>query len=156
MSRYSMSSPSVPAIVTVRVSLATSFTISASPRRAMSPMIPSPSWIVSPMTASANEPSATNGRNERAVVLGEEHRARVAGEQGEGALGDPLQHGGRVEHRGDLGGDLGEGGHLGGLALGVAVQPGVLDRDADVRGEGREQALVGLAEAARSGSCPGR
>ena len=43
-----------------------------------------------------------------------------------------------------------------GLALRVAVEPGVLDGHADVRGERRQEPLIGLAEAAAARSCSGR
>ena len=43
-----------------------------------------------------------------AILLGQEDRTGVRGEERHGAIRDALQHGSRVQHGRDLGGDLGE------------------------------------------------
>ena len=99
--------------------------------------------------SSATSPSATIARNDCAVRLGEEDGARVALEQGRArarrSAPGPTPRSSVAEISR---GHVGEGRHLVGPALGVAEQPGVLDRDADVGGERREQARVRVAEPA--------
>ena len=63
-------------------------------------------------------------------------------------LGDPLEDRRRVERRRDLATDVGKGGHLRGPPMASRGKPGVLDRDADVRRDRRQEPHVGLAEAA--------
>ena len=108
-------------------------------------------WI-----ASASSPRARIARNVPAVRLGEEEGGRVGRQQRLDALADPLEDRLRVERRRDLLADLGEGRHLVAAAVGLLEQAGVLDRDADVRGDRRQQAGVRLAEAALLRSCSGR
>ena len=90
------------------------------------------------MTASAIGP-ATDDRVERSPVrLGEEDGARSAGQQVHRVLGDPLEHRRRVERRRDLAPTSARAAISVGLALGLAVEPGVLDRRPDVRGDRRK------------------
>ena len=62
------------------------------------------------------------------VRLGEVDSARLGGQQVHRVLGDLLEDGGRVERRRDLPADVGQGRHLLGSPVRLAVQPGVLDR----------------------------
>jgi len=86
------------------------------------------------------------GSEDATVLLGQEDGTRVGREERLGSFGDALEDRAEVEHGGDLGTDLGQGGHLASLSLRIAIEAGILDGHADVGGECAQQALVGLAE----------
>jgi hypothetical protein len=85
------------------------------------------------------------------LAVGEIERGRVGAEQRLDPLADPFEDSLDIERRRDLLADLGQGGHLVAAAVGLLVEPRVLDRDADVRRDRREQPGVRLAEAALLG-----
>src|SRR6185436_14018867 len=84
--------------------------------------------------------STPDDRLERpAIRLDEIDGTRLTGKEVDRVLGDALEDSGRIERRGDLATDVGERRHLTGSALRLAVEPRVLDRDADVRGDRVEE-----------------
>ena len=111
-------------------------------------MIPSPTVIVSARICSAISPRAEDRAERPAVRLGRNTALESASSRD--WTRSPIRWSTRLEvERGrDLPPDLGEGGHLVAAAVRLPVEPGVLDRDADVRGDRRQEAGVGLAEPA--------
>ena len=83
-----------------------------------------------------------------AVGLGQVEGGRVRREERLDPFADLAQYDLNVERRRDLLPDVGKGGHLVATPVRLAVEPGVLDRDADIRGNRRQEARVGLAEPA--------
>ncbi len=138
----SSTSLAVPGMGTTRASPQTSLAISARRRAAASPMIPSPSLIVSARMASARLAQRDDRPERQALVVREVDGARVDADQRQRPLGHPLQHGPRVERGRDLAGHVDERGHLVEPAAGVPEQLGVLDGDADVRGDRLQQAGI--------------
>ena len=92
------------------------------------------------------EMAERNDRHERPGLLFQEDGARIGLQQFAGSLGDAAQDGIEVEHPAHLAPEVGQGRNLARPALGFAVQPGVLDRHADVGGDRRHQPRVVLAE----------
>ena len=82
------------------------------------------------------------------LVRRQEHGARVAVEQRPGAVGDELEHDRQLERGRHLAPDFRERGHLLGPLACLVIEAGVLDGDADVGGDRRQQPLVGSAETA--------
>ncbi len=77
------------------------------------------------------------------IGIGQVHRAGVRVEQRACAGRDELQDPRELQGCRHLASDLGQGGHLFRPATRLVVQTGILDGDADVGGNGRQQALVG-------------
>ena len=136
----------------VRLSPATSLTTSASPRaRQVADDALAERDRVGHDGRSAKEPLATNGRKTRPSSSARKTALVSAVSRVSARSAMRSRTDAEVEHGRDLRRHLGQGRHLAGLALRVAVEPGVLDGDADVGGERRQEPLVGLAEAAALG-----
>ena len=113
-------------------------------------MIPSPRVIAS-ARISVGDLAERDDRDAsaRRFRRSEEHGARVRLQQLERALRDPLEDRLELEQPADLATELGERRHLARAALGLVVQARVLDRDADVRRDRRQQPTSALAEPPR-------
>ena len=119
-------------------------------------MMPSPSMITSALISSAISPTARIARNVWPSASATYRARRVGVQQGMNALADRSEDLARVERRRDLLADLGEDRHLVAATMGLLEEAGVLDRDADVRRDRRQETDVGFAEAALLRSCSGR
>ena len=124
---------------------------------ATSPMIPSPVDDRVRPDRVGDRAEGDDRAERRAVRLGQED-ARSSRRRAGAAPRSAIRSSTRVEveRRRDLPADLGERRHLVGAAMRLPVEPGVLDRVADVRGDRRQQPHVGLAEPALLAACSGR
>ena len=124
-----------------------SFTTSAAPRLARSPITPSPIAIESRHDQLGQVAERHEGEVPvRARTFLQEDRARVRPQEILRPFADPPDHRVEVEQATHLAPQLGERRHLAPAPLRLIEQPHVLQRDAQARGERVQEAGVGLGE----------